>query len=234
MATIPFLPDTLPYVTLFVFILGMVWRVGRWCRGATAPTLLFPLPETKIGRCKRAVLELCLLRGTHASDFGLWIGAWPLHVALALIAVGHVRAFVDFPRLWQAIGLTPAQVDSLAGLTGGAVGLAVMVACLYLLGRRALVRRVREITTFEDIFTLVLLLAVIVSGNLMRFGSHVDLELVRAYFASLAALHPVPMPAVPGFATHFLLAQLLAVWAPWSKLVHIPGVFAAKMTLCGH
>ena len=231
MAITAYLPDTLPYVTLLVFLVGMTWRIRRWSLGAPSATLLFPLPETKPGRCKRMVLELCLLRGAHSSDFGLWIGAWPLHVALALIAVGHVRAFVDFPRLWAAMGLTPADVDTLAGVSGGAVGLAVMAACLYLLARRALVRRVREITRFEDVFTLVLLLAVIASGNVMRFGSHVDLELVRNYFAALATLHPVPMPAVPGFATHFLLAQLLAVWAPWSKLVHIPGVVAAKMTL---
>lgn len=227
----PYLPDSLPYLTFLACILGVVWRVARWCQAPAAPVSLFPVPPSPAARCRRLAAEVCLLRGAHASDPWLWIGAWPLHVALALLAVGHIRAFVDFPRLWQALGLTPADVDTLASISGGAVGLVAVAACLYLLARRALVKRVREITRAEDVLTLLVLLAVILSGDLMRFGPRVDLPTVRAYFVALASLHPVPMPDVPGFATHFLLVQLLALWAPWSKLMHMPGLFLAKATL---
>lgn len=231
MALAPYLPDSLPYLTFVIFVLGVAWRIVRWCQAPAAATTLFPTARTTATGRRRLAVEVCLLRGAHASDFWLWAGAWPLHVALLLLAVGHVRAFVDFPGLWRSLGLTPAAVDTLAAVSGGAVGLVAMAACFYLLGRRLLVKRVREITRSEDMLTLLLLLAVILSGNIMRFGPHTDLPAIRAYFASLASLHAVPMPDVPGFATHFLLVQLLAVWAPWSKLMHMPGLFLAKATL---
>lgn len=218
----------LPYATLLVFGLGLARRVARWRLATAAPAPLFPRPATPAGAWRRLVVEICLLRGAQTGDPVRWIGAWPLHAALLALAVGHVRAFVDFPGLWRLLGLGPERVDSLAGLAGGAVGVVAMLACLWLMARRTCVRRLREITRAEDVWTLLLLLAVLVSGNAMRFGPHVDLEPVRAYFASLARLRPVPMPDVPGFAVHFLLAQVLLAWAPFGKLLHAPGLFWAK------
>lgn len=222
----------LPYLTLLVGVLGLARRIARWRRAPAAGAPLFPLPRTRTATWRRLAAELCLLRGLHAGDRNLWLGAWPLHVALALLAVGHIRAFVDFPGLWQALGLAPEAVDKLAGASGGAVGLVAMTACLYLLARRGLVRRVREITGPGDVLALLLLLAVIVSGNALRFGPPLDLGPVRDYCAALVRLRPVPLPEVPGFAVHFLLAQALFAWAPWSKFLHAPGVFLAKATLC--
>lgn len=233
MVLAPLLPVWLPYLSLALCLLGLAWRLGRWRRAPAAPAPLFPLPPTRSAAWRRTLAELCLLRGLHAGDRGQWYGAWPLHMALALLAVGHLRAFVDFPGLWRALGLTPGGVDRLAAVSGGAVGLVAMAACLFLLARRGLARRVREITRPGDILVLVLLLAVIVSGNAMRFGETVELDPVRAYFAGLAGLRPGPLPAVPGFAAHFLLAQALFVAAPFSKLLHAPGVFFAKAGLLG-
>jgi nitrate reductase gamma subunit len=231
MALARFLLACLPYLTILVFTLGLAWRIDHWRRAKAPAAPLFPLPPTPAATWRRLAAEICLLRGAQAGDPGLWIGAWPLHAALALLALGHLRAFVDFPGLWQALGLSPEAVDSLAAASGGLVGLVAMAACLFLLARRGLVRRVREITRVEDVLALVLLLAVIVSGNAMRFGPQVDLAPIRAYFAALAGLRPVPMPGVPGFATHFLLAQILFAWIPWSKYLHIPGLFWAKAGL---
>jgi nitrate reductase gamma subunit len=228
MAVVRSLLSVLPYLSLLVCLLGLAWRLHRWRRAPATPAPLFPLPSTRAAAWRRLAVEICLLRGLRAGDQGQWYGAWPLHVALALLAVGHIRAVVDFPGLWRALGLTPEAVDGLAALAGGGVGLAAMAACLYLLVRRGLVRRLREITRGQDVLALVLLLAVVASGNVMRFGARVDLGQVRAYFAALACLRPVPMPEVPGFALHFLLAQALFVWAPFGKYLHAPGLFLAK------
>jgi nitrate reductase gamma subunit len=221
----------LPYLTLLVGVLGLTRRLVRWRRAPVASAPLFPLPPTRTATWRRMAAELCLLRGLHAGDRSLWLGAWPLHVALALLAVGHIRAFVDFPGLWRVLGLSPEAVDRLAGASGDAVGLVAMAACLSLLARRGLVRRVREITRPGDVLALLGLIAVIVSGNALRFGPPVDLDPVRDYFAALLRLRPGPLPELPGFAVHFLLAQALFAWAPWSKLLHAPGVFFAKATL---
>ena len=60
--------------------MGLSWRIGRWCQGASASVLLFPVPQTAFAGWRRLAAEVCLLRGAHAGDPGLWIGAWPLHV----------------------------------------------------------------------------------------------------------------------------------------------------------
>jgi nitrate reductase gamma subunit len=219
----------LPYLTTLVFAAGLLWRLHRWNRAA-GRTPLFPFPARPTARWYHIAVEICLLRGTHAVD-GSRFGSWLFHAVLAVLLVGHIRVVVDFPGLWAALMLTPTNVDALANVIGGLAGFVALLAGLFLLARRALLPRLREITRFEDVFTLALVLSVIVSGLAMRLGPSVDLVPVRAYFADLAAGRPRPMPDIPGFALHFLLAQALAVVAPFGKLLHIPGVFPAKAGL---
>jgi nitrate reductase gamma subunit len=218
----------LPYLTTLAFAAGLAWRIRRWSLAAAPPAPLFPLPDGTATAWGRIGVEICLLQGRRPGPSFSWLGPWCFHAALALILIGHLRAVTDFPRLWAALALSPATVDALAAVAGGAAGLLALASGCFLLGRRLLLPRLREISQGEDVFALVLLLAVILSGLAMRFGPPVDLGPVRAYFAALAAFAPGPMPDVPGFAVHFLLAQALAVYAPCGKLLHMAGVIPAK------
>lgn len=157
--------------------------------------------------------------------------AWLFHGALLLLALGHLRAVTDFPGVFTALSLSPAAVDRLAGISGLGIGLLALGALLALALRRILAPGLRQITRFEDGFALALLAAVVGSGLAMRLGPAVDLTPIRAYSMALATLHPAPLPDVPGFAAHFLLAQVLAVYAPFGKLLHITGIFGAKAGL---
>ncbi len=221
--------DCLPYLTLLAFLYGTARRFRRWQRAPAPAAPLFPCPSPGPAVWRRMAFEICLLRGRRPVSVWSGLFPWLLHVALAGIAIGHIRAFTDFPRLWAALALTPQAVDRFAATAGIAVGLLGLGAALVLLGRRLLVPRLRQITHGDDVFALLLLLAVLASGMAMRLGPQVDLTPVRDYFAALAGLHPRPMPEVPGFAPHFLLAQALAVYAPFGKLLHIAGAFPAKL-----
>lgn len=227
--------ERLPYATAAVFFAGMLWRIRRHARAAAGRAPLFPVPAKGPALWRNIAVEICLLRGRQAVNppsgpFSNPAG-WCFHAALALLLVGHIRAVTDFPRLWATLGLTPAGVDRFAALAGGAAGLLALAAGLTLLLRRLVLPRLRDITRVGDVFALGLLLAVIVSGLAMRLGPPVDLQPVRTYLADLAALRPGPMPQSPGFALHFLLAQALAVYAPFGKLLHIAAVFPAKAGL---
>ena len=225
--------DCLPYLTLLAFASGTAWRLCRWRRAPAPAAPLFPCPSPGPAVWRRMAVEICLLRGRRPVSAMSGLFPWLLHVALAGIAIGHIRAVTDFPRLWAALALTPQTVDRFAATAGIAVGLLSLGTALVLLGRRLLVSRLRQITRGDDVFALLLLLAVLASGMAMRLGPHVDLTPVRDYFAALAGLHPRPMPDVPGFAPHFLLAQALAVYAPFGKLLHIAAVFPAKLGTYG-
>jgi nitrate reductase gamma subunit len=69
-----------------------------------------------------------------------------------------------------------------------------------------------------------LLIAIIVTGDIMRFGAHFDLEQTRIWAASLLTLSPI-VPMNNMFLLHALFAQLLIISIPFSKILHFGGIF---------
>ncbi|MEW5946604.1 MAG: respiratory nitrate reductase subunit gamma [bacterium] len=217
----------LPPVTLTVFVGGLTYRLMTWRKLPIPKMTLFPAPEPGaefLGVLKAAFLFPGLFRG----DKALWTGAWIFHAMLALILIGHVRVVTDFPGLWNALGI---NADSMSAAVGGAAGIMIMAALLFLAFRRLTIRRVREITESGDWFVLLLLLGILMTGNAMRFVGHFDLELTRSYFASLVALRPSPPPQNGWFLLHFLLGQALFIYMPYSKLLHFGGIFFTQTAL---
>jgi nitrate reductase gamma subunit len=70
-----------------------------------------------------------------------------------------------------------------------------------------------------------------VTGDILRFGTHFDLNQTREYFAGLVTFQSVAVPSNPYFLLHFFLGQVLIMWIPFSKFLHIPGVFYSKSLL---
>jgi nitrate reductase gamma subunit len=62
----------------------------------------------------------------------------------------------------------------------------------------------------------------------MRFISHIDLAETREYFHSLALFSVTAMPGNPWFIAHFLLAQILIMYIPFSKILHFGGIFFSE------
>jgi nitrate reductase gamma subunit len=158
----------------------------------------------------------------------LWTGAWVFHATLALILIGHIRVGTDFPALWAALGI---NADTMSTTVGTGAGIVILLAVLLLTYRRLAIPRVQEITQTGDYLALFLLLAVILSGNVMRFQGHFDLSLTREYFASLIRFQ-APIPPLNGwFLVHFLLGQVLFLYLPFSKLLHLGGIFFTQTAL---
>ena len=76
---------------------------------------------------------------------------------------------------------------------------------------------------------LLLIGAIIITGNMMRFGAeHFDLALTREYFASLATFSGVTGEQAlqnPVFMVHMGMAFLLIMCIPFSKILHFGGIF---------
>ncbi len=228
---ITFLAQWLPWLTLLVFMGGLVLRLVQWVRTPSpvrAP--LFPTPVTRAGKAWAVAQEVLFFRSLFRGAKDLWAGSYAFHAMLALILVGHSRVFtwaVD-KFLIGALGMAPDGVKTLSNTLGGAAGVVILLAGVYLLGRRLAERRVREITSGADWFAILLVLAVIVSGDMLRFVTHFDLAQSRAYFQALAGFRGDVVtlyPSDPWFTVHFLLAQTLLIYLPFSKLVHVGGVF---------
>lgn len=215
----------LPYFTVLIFIGAMVQRLYVWSKTPQPGAMtLTPAPDGESATFFGVIKDSFLFPGLFKSDRTLWIFAWFFHVTFALIIIGHIRVFTDFPRLWAALGI---NADRMSAVSGGTAGVIILACAIALFVRRFMLKRVREVSGVPDYFALLLILAVVVSGNIMRFDEHFDLAITRTYFQQLFtfSLSSASMPQNLLFTTHFLLGQVLIMIIPFSKIMHLGGIF---------
>ncbi len=156
----------------------------------------------------------------------LWAGALAFHWSFLVILLRHLRLFLEpVPRgilfLENVDGFFQITVPTLF-LTD-----AILVAALlFLLGRRLLDARLRYFSLPADYFALFLLLVIAGSGIWMRYFSKIDVVGIKEFAMGLATFHPV-VPASAGviFYLHIVMVGVLFAYFPFSKLVHLGGVF---------
>ncbi len=221
--------SALPYIAGLVFILGMVYRIYTWAKMPSPTMTLFPRPKNGVG--PQLVKEVLFFPGLFKSDKSLWWGAWVFHLTLVFIFLGHFRVVSDFPWLWNMLKMSPSAVDNMSLISGGIAGIIIMLAGVYLVFRRIGLKRVREISGFGDYAVMFLILAILITGNSMRFFQHFDLNETRAYFTSLAMLSPAALPNNGLFTLHYFLAQILIIFIPFSKILHFGGIFFTQTIL---
>jgi len=165
-------------------------------------------------------------RVVYQSDKLLWLGALAFHWTFLIIFLRHLRFFLEpIPRLVHFIESMDGffQLTVPVFLLSNAV---ILLALLYLLGRRLLDSQVRYISLPSDYFALFLLLGVVVSGIFMRYITKVDLVKAKELSIGLVTFRPA-LPEGIGlpFFIHLFLVSLLFIYFPFSKLVHMGGVF---------
>jgi len=221
----------LPWITVAIFLVGILVRTRGWVKGRRPELTLFPSGGSPAGGWKIILREILIFESLLRCNRSLWGGTLFFHAGLLLILAGHAQVLSDFLWALQWLGLTPAEADSIGRLVGSTAGILVMIFGFFLLARRVTVQSAREISSLEDYLVLGLLLAVIVSGNALRFSADFDLDQVRTFFRGFLQLPSPPVPSDPLFLVHFTLAQLLLISVPFTKFLHIPGVFLAKSLL---
>lgn len=229
---------TLPYVAVAVFIAGMLYRFYTWKTLPAPPITLFPTPRTEAANKLNVVQEAVFFRSLLRGDPLLWVLAWTFHVVLALIFLGHSRVFADADRLLLTLGMNQQEIQAMSSGVGGTAGVAILTAGALLLLRRLAAPRARQISGLSDYLVLLLIGAVVITGNLMRFGpEHFDLRLTRSYFAGLAHFAGVSGAAALKnnlFLAHMGLAFILIMILPFSKLLHFGGIFFTHQLIRKH
>jgi nitrate reductase gamma subunit len=104
-------------------------------------------------------------------------------------------------------------------------GLLILVPLLYLLIRRIVFADLRFITTIADYLALLLIIAIACTGLILKFFSRVYIFDVKTMIMGLVTFQPVPPPDSFWFLTHFFLVQVLAIILPFSKIMHMGGIF---------
>ena len=197
-------------------------------------------PSTTWGVILRMFFEVCFFRSLfrnlrtdlrsgwliHAPTKWLWLLALGFHYSFLIIALRHLRLFVHpipgFVETLDAvdgmfqIGIPPIYLTDLI----------ILLALTGLLIRRLVLPKMRFISLAADYFPLFLILGIVISGLLMRFVYRVDITAVKALTTGIASLHPVvPDGIAPIFFVHVALVSVLLAYFPFSKLMHMGGVF---------
>jgi len=231
-----FILQILPYIALPIFVIGILYRLGRWASGRIVHNItLTPAPTTQTGALVDIATEAIFFRSIFNTDKALWGGAWIMHMALFAILGGHVMGIGTLGLQFYYIGLTSeATSEMLSNLLGTSMGVVVLVGLLYLLYRRMAINEVKAVSAPSDYAHLLLLIAIVSVGNFMRFVPEwgIHYEPVREYIIHLAKLMPItPDMEVmhkPLLALHLLLVQILMIIFPFSKLLHVFGMFAHR------
>jgi nitrate reductase gamma subunit len=146
--------------------------------------------------------------------------------------------FTNVDRLLLNLGMSEEGIQAMSSGAGGAAGVVILLAVILLLARRLALPHVRQITGVGDYLALLLIAAIIVTGNMMRFNAeHFDLATTRDYFGSLALFGDAQGATALRnnlFLTHMGLAFLLILCIPFSKLLHFGGIFFTHQLIHKH
>ncbi len=198
-------------------------------------------PYTTLGVVVRMVLEVGLFRSlfrntkaelrdgprlVYGEDKFLWLAALAFHWSFLVIFVRHLRFFME---------PVPGFVNMLSNADGffqvGAPELLITDIVIlgglgYLLLRRLRNPQVGYVSLFADYFALFLLLGLVISGVLMRYFARIDTAAVKQLAMGLVTFSPViPKEVGPVFFVHLFLLSVLAAYFPFSKLMHMGGIF---------
>jgi nitrate reductase gamma subunit len=198
-------------------------------------------PHTTLGVIGRMILEVFLFRSlfrntkaelkngptlVYGSSKYLWLGALAFHWSLLFIFLRHFRYFTEpipvfVPFLQNLDGFFQIWVPIIY-LTD----LVIVAALSFLFLRRIADPKLRYFSLASDYFPLFLLISIAITGILMRYFTKVDIVAVKELAMGLFNFQPV-VPDGIGimFFIHLFLVCVLLIYFPFSKLLHMPGVF---------
>ncbi|MGD8306952.1 MAG: sulfate reduction electron transfer complex DsrMKJOP subunit DsrM [Ignavibacteria bacterium] len=198
-------------------------------------------PHSTLGVVGRMLLEVLLFRSlfrntkaelkegpvlVYGSSKYLWIFALAFHWSFLIIILRHFRYFLEpipffVPSLQSLdsffqIGLPILYISNIV----------ILAALFFLLFRRVVDPKLKYFSLSSDYFPLLLIIAIAVTGVLMRYFIKVDIISIKELAIGLFTLNPV-VPESIGimFYIHLFLVCVLLAYFPFSKLLHMAGVF---------
>lgn len=197
-------------------------------------------PSTTGGVIIRMLLEVFLFRSlfrnlkselsggklAYGSAKWLWLAGLAFHYAFLAILIRHLRFFTD------PIPLPVQLTETLDGILQVGIpvlyqtDIVIVAAATYLLLRRLVIPQLRYISLAADYFPLFLILAIAGSGILMRYFFKTNIVGVKELTMGLVTFSPkIPEGIGVIFYVHLFLVSVLFAYFPFSKLMHLGGIF---------
>lgn len=198
-------------------------------------------PSTKLGVIARMFLEVFLFRSlfrntkakmhegpklVYGSSKFLWFFAILFHYCFLVIVLRHMRLFMDpIPGFVSALEFGDGflQIGVPVFYQTDAIFLG---AITFLFLRRVILSNIRYISLPADYFPLFLIGAIAVTGILMRYVFRVDIIAIKQLTLGLTTFSPAIVGQIGSiFFIHVFLVCTLLAYFPFSKLMHLGGIF---------
>ncbi len=199
-----------------VLVIGLgykIWQYWRTPAPLKIPTT--PAPTTVPGVVFRMAREVVVFESLFKSNKWIWIFGWMFHMSLFLVLARHLRYFQEQPWFWVDL-IQPFGKYAAFGMVIGLLGL---------LARRIVVDRVRYISAPSDYLMLLLLLFIGFSGLVMQLLDRPDIITLKAFFLDWMGFSISDLTVNTPLIIHLTLVAILLLIFPFSKLLHVPGVF---------
>ena len=164
----------------------------------------------------------------------LWLAALAFHYAFLTVVIRHLRFFTEpIPLFVQMLEHLDGFIQSgIAPIPGFMVpevmisGFVLLGAATFLVLRRILLPQMTYISLPADYFPLFLISTIAITGILMRYILKVDIVSVKNLAMGLVTFSPkVPEGIGVLFFIHLFLVCVLLAYIPFSKIVHMAGIF---------
>ena len=162
----------------------------------------------------------------YGSSKWLWLFGLAFHYCFLIILVRHLRLFLN---------PVPGFIGTIEFFDGiFQVGVPVLYqtdlifvgAVTFLFLRRVIIPQVKYISFAADYFPLFLIFAIATTGILMRYIFRVDIVSIKQLTVGLATFSPAISGDIGSiFYIHLFLVSVLLAYFPFSKLMHLGGVF---------
>ena len=209
----------------------------------------FDSPDSRFELLVRMALEILTFRSlfrntrmklsggklSYQLEIFLWVGALAFHYAFLTVILRHTRFFTE-PVPWCVQLLE--NIDSFFrleiiypqfqfGLPSVYLsGFVLLAAVVYLAIRRIVIPSVRYISLASDFFPLLLIFGIAFTGIMMRYVTKIDINAAKQLTIGLVTFHPtVPEGIGAIFYIHLFFVSVLLAYFPYSKLMHLAGVF---------
>jgi len=221
------------YIAVAVFIGGMIYQITGWFRAPKSPVRLglFPRPKTKTGRFFKVLKDSFIFPQSYSVDKVTWIFTIVFHGALLVILLAHFRLVREFTPLVRLLGME--GMNALSSLGGKTLGIVIIFPVLFYLFRRFITPH-KELSVPEDYFLVIILICIIAFGDHLRFYGEFHVTDYREYVQSLLVFKPYYPEAIANsdskivLSLHVMFVNILVIYFPFSKLMHIIGTFAAN------